>query len=351
MERGQLLSIKRKISQGQLSDVLEEILNEGRILPDELIISILEAIKEGQLLDSRTLGRLVILTRDRDLFLMPGPRKSMLSDYSVLSMLLEAGIPDKAIEQGLCEKLALDFENNQYGLRQFILESLRDYGTISSLETLEAIEYDFFSRYKLAETILNGQQDSSPALSTEFAEHLERKTDVFLGELLKETIKAVRQRNDLGDDLWGLLYKKGDPFDRAVKYRNKSNEQLEDQEDQEDLGSSLNSLRKATEAMLKTVIELEKINPDKGEPVNKMQLPTLMAILMDKKYGRTPDKTYHKYLEQLRDNTTTGSHDQGEETEFFFKVEIVKGQIELFDTVLKYFRKYIDKSTAIEEQL
>lgn len=351
MERGQLLSIKRKISQGQLSEVIVEVLNEGRILPNELIILIREAIKEGQLLDSRSLGRLVILTRDRDLFLMQEPRKSMLSDYSVLLTLLEAGIPDKSIEQRLCEKLDLDFENNQYGFRQFILESLRDYGTISSLETLEAIEYDFFSRYKLAETILNGHQDPSPELSSEFVEHLERKTDVFLGKLLKETIKAVRQRNDLGDDLWGLLYKKSDPFDRAVKYRNKSNEQLEDQEDHEDLGSSLNSLRKATEAMLKTVIELEKINPDKGEPVNKMQLPTLMAILMDKKYGRTPDKTYHKYLEQLRDNTTNGSHDQGEETEFLFGAEMVKGQIEIFDTVLKYFRKYIDKSTAIGEQL
>ena len=101
--------------------------------------------------------------------------------------------------------------------------------------------------------------------------------------------------------------------------------------------------------MLKSVIELENLRPDKNEPIVKMQLPALMAILMDKKYGRNPEKTYHKYLEQLRDNTTLGSHDQGEETESLYTAEMVKGQIEIFDLVIKYFRDYVKIVDPIRE--
>lgn len=338
MERGRLFSLKRRISQGKLRDVVGEILSLDERLPDELVVSIREALAAGQVLDSGSLGKLVISTRDRSLFQIPEVHTTILSSWDVLGKLLHAGIPDKSIERRLCEELASDFDQNRYDRRQFMLEALRDCGTIDSLDTLEAIEYDFFGRHKLAESVLNGLPDVPPTLSPEFVEHTIKKTDIFLGRLIKETIEAARQRNEVGDDLWGLLAQRGDPFSRAGKYRDAADKHLKN----DDLGASLNYVRKATEAMLKTVIELQKIRPDKGEPIEKMQLPTLMAIMMDKKYGRTPDKSFHKFLEQLRDTSTLGSHDQGEETENLFSPNMVKGQIETFDKVLAYFRDYVD---------
>lgn len=345
MERGLILSLKRKISQGQLREVVKDVLAKGEMLPEELIVSIREALEAGQILDSGLSGKLIICTRDCSLFLVLAMQSTMLSNYEVLCELLGAGIPDKSIEQKLCEMLASDFEKDHYGRRQLMLEAIRDYGSISSLDTLEGIEYDFFSRHKLAGIVLNGHQGMPPEISQEFVDHISRKMDLFLGDLLKDTITAVRQRNDIGDDLWGSLARRGDPFSRAGKYRDSSSNQL----DNNDLGASLNYLRKATEAMLKTVIELEKLRPDKNEPIVKMQLPALMAILMDKKYGRNPDKTCHKYLEQLRDNTTLGSHDQGEETESLYTAVLVRGQIEIFDIVLKYFRDYVKIVDPIRE--
>ena len=236
MERGLIFSLKRKISQGQLREVVKDVIAKGEMLPEELVISIREALVAGQLLDSWMLGKLIIFTRDSSLFLIPAIRSTMLFNYEVLCELLAAGIPDKSIEESLCEMLASDFEKNHYGRRQMMLEALRDYGSISSLDTLEGIEYDFFSRHKLAEIVLNDHKDIPAEISLEYADHICRKTDLFLGDLLKETIAAVRNRNVISDDLWGSLARRGDPFLRAVNYRDSSSNQL----DNNDLGASLN---------------------------------------------------------------------------------------------------------------
>ena len=341
MERGRLLSIQRKISLGKLRDVVDEILSIDEPLPEELIRSIRDSLAAGTILDGWSLGKLVMRTRDRGIFQAASVRTMVMGNFEVLCNLLRAGIPAKEIEERLCNELAHDFDRNHYGRRQFMLEALRDYGTINSLDVLEAIDYDFSARQKVAETVVPGLSGVQPAPTKEYAQKIEMETDIFLGKLLKETIGAIRQRNEVGDDLWGLLARCRDPFARSVNYWKKAVRQLENN----DLGASLNYLRKATEAMLKTVIQLKKIQPDKGEPIEKMQLPTLMAILMDKKYGRNPDKIMHKFLEQLRDNSTLGSHDQGEETEDLFGHEMVKGQIETFDKVLIYFRGYVEIST------
>lgn len=337
MERGRLLSLKRRISQGRLIRVVEEVLLEEEALPEDLVVSIREALASGFSLDSWSLGKLVIRTRDREMFQIPGPQAIMLFNFEVLCDLLRAGIPDKTIEERLCMALATEFDNNSLGHRQYMLEALRDCGTTRSLDTLEAIAYDFFGRQKVAETVLNGTSELPPTLSEEYLQQLLAKTDVFLGRLLNDAIEAIRLRNDLGDDLWGVLAQRGDPFSRSEKYRESADQHLEN----DDLGASLNYLRKATEAMLKTVIELVGMRPDKGEPIERMQLPTLMGVLMDKKYGRPPDRNIHKFLEQLRDNSTMGSHDQGDGTEALFGTDMVKGQIETFDKVLTYFRDYV----------
>jgi hypothetical protein len=341
VERGRLLSLKRKISDGKLKDVAEEIVSIDEPLPEELVASIRDSLAAGTILDSWSLGKLVIRTRDREIFYAPSARAMILSSWDVLCDLLRVGIPDKEIEARLCRELESGFDQNLPGRREHILKALRDCGTVSSLDVLERIEFDFSPRIKVAEAVLPGISGLQPAPTQDFVQKLEMDANVYLGELLKETIQAIRQRNEVGDDLWGLLARSGDPFTRSVNHRERAVFQLENN----DLGASLNYLRKATEAMLKTVILLQEIQPDKGESIEKMQLPTLMAILMDKKYGRNPDKTIHKFLEQLRDSSTLGSHDQGEQTEGLVGPHMVRGQIETFDKVLTYFRSYVDAPT------
>jgi hypothetical protein len=336
MERGRLLSIKRKISHGMLKDVLEEILTIDGPVPEEIISSIREFLEAGNILDSRSLGKIVIRTRDREIF--QAVRTHAMMSTEMMCEFLRAGIPDKQIEESLCKNLAWDFDHNNYGSRQLMLEALRDCGTVTSLDILEAIEYDFSARLKVAEVVVTASPNIQPSLLQEYAQSISMKTDIFLGNLLKETIKAIGDRNEVGDDLWGALAERGDPFARSVKYQEKATYHLE----HGDLGAALNYLRKATESMLKTVIQLQKIRPDKDMPIEKMELPMLMAILMDKRHGRNPDKSYYKFLEQLRDSSTLGSHDQGEQTESLFEPEMVQGQIKTFENTLKYFRSYVE---------
>ncbi len=338
MERGRLLSLQRRITTGKIHDVIGEILAIDEELPQELLALIKESICARAIFDGETFGKLVIRTRDREI--MDAPQVFPSFHVGTLCELMRARIPDKRIEAALCQRLAYDFETNSYGFRQFVLETLRDCGTIGSLDYLDAIAYDFSARHKLAETISMASPEVSPALTRDYAQHLTKTTDIFLGNLLKETIAAIRKRNDVGDDLWGLLALRGDLFDRAVKYREKANHHL----DNNDIGASLNYLRKATEAMLKTVIQLMQLRLEKGDPVDKMQLPTLMAVLMDKKQVQNPDKTIHKFLENLRDISTLGSHDQGEDSDDLVGVNTARGSIETFDKTLSYFRGYVDSA-------
>jgi hypothetical protein len=338
MERGQLLSLQRKISQGKLRDVKVEILNFEGNLPSELVTSILDAIASGYLLDSLSLGKLIIRTRDRSLFLIAKKSGILSGGSQVLTELLRAGIPDKDIEQRLCERLAVEFEQKSWGYRQYILEALRDCGSVSCLDTLEAIEYDFSPDAFVAKTSLEALPEVLASLTEEYCQQISSEATVYIYGLLKETIAAIRQRNEEANDLWGVIERQGDPFSRSVKWRNLAANHLV----QGDFGASLNYLRKATESTLKIVIDLQGIKPDKGEPVEKMLIPTMMAILMDKKYLRNPDKAIYKFLEQLRDNTTLGSHDQGEVSEKLIGPDMAKGQIEVFDKVLDYFRQYVE---------
>lgn len=338
MEKGRLLSLTRKISQGKLREIIDEINAQDGSLPVELVTSIREATAAGQLLDNRSLTKLLIRTRDRSLFLIAKSQGILIGGTEELAELLRAGIPDREIEQNLCNRLASDIERESYGYQQYILEALRDYGSISCLDTLEAIEYDLSPRAFAANTSLKLYHEPLPPISDEYLQRVINKTTVLIYDLLKETIVAIRLRNEKPNDLWGLRTRQGDPFSRAVKWRNMAESHVNNN----DLGATLNYLRKATEALLKTVIELQGITPDKGEPVEKMLIPTLMAILMDKKYTRNPEKAVYKFLEQLRDNTTLGSHDQGEGSEQLLGPEMAKGQIEIFDKVLTYFRRYVD---------
>ena len=166
-----------------------------------------------------------------------------------------------------------------------------------------------------------------------------READVMLGKLLKEAIASVRERNVLGDDIWRDESKESySKFPHTTPYINFARSHLSG-----DLGAALNNIRKATESLLKSVIKLTAIQPDKKEPIEEMQLPTLMAIVMDKKHKRNPDKYIYQYLEILQKQTTLGSHDQGAPIHEMVDRNMVEGVISTFNKVQQYFEKHVDE--------
>lgn len=345
MERGRVLSLKRKIGLAdgsKIREIVEELIAEEKQAPAEVIDALKERISKGIYIDSWTMGKLIVFSRDRDLYQIPHMKSMVLGNVEVLVDLLHAGIPDGAIEDRLCERLADDFDRNAYGFRQFVMEALRDYGSIKCLDTLEAIDFDFHGRFQTAKTFddaLGKQPGKAGESFSEWGERVIRGTDVMLGKLLKDAISSVRERNLSGEDSWNDEPKQSDSrFPQATGYIDLAHSHLSG-----DLGAALNNIRKATESLLKSVIKGQEIQPDKKEPIDEMQLPTLMAIVMDKRHKRNPEKYIYQYLEILQKQTTLGSHDQGTPIDNLVERSMVEGAIAMFNLVHKYFEKYVQE--------
>ena len=191
MERGRVHSLKRRIGRAgtsELAEIARELISEGNETPVEVFDAFRERIKDGVYLDSWTMGKLIVLSKDRDLYQIPHTKALFLDNIDVLVDLLCAGIPDREIENRLCERLANDFDQNAYGLREFVLRALKDYGSIKCLDTLEAIDFDFHGRFQTAKTVgdrmrnptISGAVESVPA----WGQRVMREADVMLGKLL-----------------------------------------------------------------------------------------------------------------------------------------------------------------------
>jgi hypothetical protein len=340
MEQPRLASIRRKISQGdstQLQKVAEELLELGDAAPPQLMSALRERISAGAILDSWTLGKLVVRFRDAQLLRIPSVRASVRGNMESVVAMLRAGIPDSEIESWLCDRLATDFDENWDGFRQYILEALRDFGSVRCLETLQAIEYDFTGRYQTSKLL----GDSMPSADCEKTlRHMQGKLDTFLGDLLREAIASVRSRDDQGhapflDHVGGS---RGRPsFAAADEYVALAENHLE-----VDLGSALNNLRKATEALLKSSLKFRGVESHKGEATNTLLLPQLMGILMDRKNDWTPEPFIYKHLESLRDITTIGSHDQGRPIKELVTRQAVEGAISTFGVVRNYLERELN---------
>ena len=346
MERGRIQSLKRRISRANdltLSEIAQELISEGHQPPVEVFGALRERIMKGAYIDSRKMSKLIILSRDRDLYQIPHTKVMLHGNVEALVDLLRARIPDRAIEDRLCERLANDFEQNAYGFREFVLVALKDYGSIKCLDTLEAIDFDFHGRFQTAKTVDDALKNQPISQSMEspsdFGWRVLREVDVMLGKLLKEAITSVRERNFLGEDMWSEESKKpASKFHRANIYIDLARGHLSD-----DLGAALNNIRKATEYLLKSVIKLQAIQADKKGSIEEMQLPTLMAILMDTRNNKNPNKVIYQHLEVIQKLTTLGSHDQKAPIDEFVNRDMVVGLISTFKVVQGYFEKYVEE--------
>lgn len=274
MERGRVQSLKRRIGladHSKLKEIADELLSEGSQTPKELVEALTQRLRKEEYLDSSTMGKLIVLFRDRDLYQVPHTKSMFLDNVDVLVAFLRAGIPDRQIEERLCERLARDFDKNAYGFRQFILEALRDCGSIDCLDTLEAIDYDFHGHYRTTQTVVDAL---GGGIST--ADSMNYGADLTLGRLVKECISAVQARNFLGEYEWSDPPPPGIAlFSQVDEYIALARGHLDG-----DPGAALNNIRKAIESLLKTVIKLLMIKPRSSDPIEKMQLPGLIGTVM-----------------------------------------------------------------------
>ena len=166
------------------------------------------------------------------------------------------------IEEALVERLQYEFDNNSYGARTPILEALKDFGSVNSLEILEALDYEYYGKFRTASLRSEIQERS---VQKEGQESVENKLDIAItnadidiGKKLKEAIRGVKSRNLSPEYSWaGQSISSVTIFCKASEYIGKAEKYL----DEADLGEALSNIRKATESLLKSVIKAEGLTP------------------------------------------------------------------------------------------
>ena len=215
---------------------------------------------------------------------------------------------------------------------------------------MSAIDYDFYPRYQTAKTVsdtLKSKNDLKPSENFEiYTQGTIRKVDIYLGNLLKETIDSVKKRNGSIDDSWSNAPNKFKTiFPNAMDHRNMASQMLNDTNYPKTVfGPALNCVRKALESLLKDVIKLESIEVKNKAPIDSLELPVLVGAVSDASNKKRTDHNINKFIRRLQDITTTGSHDQGKAPiDEIVTREMVEGAISEFDRVLKYFEGYVVK--------
>jgi len=337
VERGQIAALKRKIKNADSSTmvkIVHPLLDQKEEIPAEVIQALRDRIQQGVYLDSFVMADLIVRSKDYDLYQIPHTKAMTLGNVDALIKLLSAEIPDGEIEERLCADLERRIDGNDPVWRKYIVEALRDFGSIECLELLEAIDYEFDPKFKTASIITKALDATStigvPEDFRKWGARITSEVDLAFGELVKEAIISVRDRNRPRPPKWS--YKpcsSTSVFSDARDYADKASSHLNS-----DLGSALNNLRKATESLLKTLIKIRDIKPKKDKPIEQLELPELLSIIQTE---LRPPKPIFVQLETLQKQTTLGSHDQGHPVDSFANKDTVSGLISTYNIVEKYF--------------
>jgi len=343
MERGRLISLRSRISRGEVRQVIDELIrSEPSEFPEEILSDLLNIFSSHEefYLGFDVAMALVLKTHDERIYRAVKKRSSIFQNPDTLCRLLQVGIPDFRIEQKIADYV-LRTRLEPTGMVEMSLKALREHGSIDVLDTLLAIEFEFFSEYKLAQILKESE--------TSWAEGVVRDYKIQIGDLLRDTIRAVRERQSKARNDWGdavvATVTSVDPLAGFSKHRESADKQLR----QGDPDASLNYIRKALEALLKAVIKSEGIQPRDKAPIDQFLLSQLIGVLMDKKNERRPDKYIAEYIENLQKKSTFGSHDQPvAQGETVPNDVMVAGLLEELDKCGKYFRHYMSDKNAGE---
>lgn len=309
MDRGRLLSLKRRIAAAQLlelTELTEELVRLGSPVPEDLVAAIAERIERGHYVVTGAVASLVAVSRTRRLY--AATREQLIKDTWALIALLRADIPDPDIEKRLCDQLYQVFRSSDDPRRSEILRALEEYGSTDCLDDLEAIRYEFEPRLRtarLARDIGAGTErielQGGPDALFQAVTH---RADITFGEMVGIAVQRIQERGKAPVSGWGPVPPPDDPFALAKSYIERAEQHVTGK----DYGASLNYCRKALEAALKSLIKTLGLNVKKDGPVDKLELPPLIAAINSQV---DLPKDIRMAIEAVQRDSTYGSHDQG----------------------------------------
>jgi len=342
MERGRLISLRNRLNRGDTESVLKELLSsEPFEIPEEILSGILNILSSERTTHLRfdIAVEFILKTRDERVYRSLKTNCSILQNHYTCYQLLEAGIPDAEIEQRVVSSLESGL--GPTGTVHSRLEALRDHGSVAVLDALLAIEYNYFSRFKLAQ-VLKGTTDS-------VLHGILNDYEVSTGNLLKDTINCIRNRGSEPSNEWGVIASLENPLIAPFTSFAKHKENAERHFSENDTGASLNYIRKALEALLKAVIKSEEIQPRDKKPIDQLLLPQLIGAIMDAGNSRRPDKYIFGYITNLQNKSTLGSHDQPVVLEETLTNEMLRGLLVELGHCGRYFQHYIEDKNVGEK--
>ena len=206
----EIRSLKRKIQTAKnLLPIIETMLKHWHEWPVELYFEIKNRLLNGHVIAEPTYSKIVCASRSRTLYEARGYCYSMSS----LHGLLEAGIPDRAIERQICKNVEKEFYASYSTYLSESLSSLASYGSVESLEVLEVIAYDSAPAHqvsKLKQSILIDVEAWATG-DEDYWIHFEQLSAglrVKYYNKLRDTIQKIKTRNaQLGDNFapWSTI--------------------------------------------------------------------------------------------------------------------------------------------------
>lgn len=348
MERGRIESLRRKLVNPNailMNEISHQIIELGDAFPKDLLEVYIKNIDIGRYPDKSVLLKVVIALRNRELYHV----SKLIFINSVWDKieLLKADIPDPEIEQKLTDSL-LNYFSENFVIRKEIVETLRDYGSIHCLDSLYAFEFDYDPKFKTDTSIQKGldssdvvinldnfdslTEDEKVTLFKTGVNNLVRRVDITFGKLLKDSIKAISERNKNPNQDW-----KNSEVSPSVYLANYNIALIKAKEKyQVDYNGALNAIRQSLEALLKHVVYDKKLKS--ASQIDVLQVENLVQILRDTKLNIP--KPIFAQIEIVQKQSTIGSHDQGSIThESIFTPQMILGIIESLEKINEHLKK------------
>jgi len=215
MEEGRVESLKNRLkftSSWTVYDALiKEIADLGNTCPREILQIVITNIENSKLPSQDLLTQLIINFDSKDLYF--ASKKHLMHSYRLCAELMKAGIPDPDIENSMLSRLLELYKNDQIH-RKEIVEVLKEYGSISSLKSLKAIEYELHPIAQVGKIFLPGSDSKNEVnfeemtdedkekIARSFLVNLNRQIDIDFYNLVKDAITKITERNCEAKTLW-----------------------------------------------------------------------------------------------------------------------------------------------------
>jgi len=215
MEEGRIESLKNRLkftsSWVEYDALIKEIADLGKLCPREILQIVIANIENSKLPSQDLLTNLIINFDSKDLYFVS--KKHLIHNYRLCAELMKAGIPDPEIENSMVRRL-LEFYKNDQIHRKEIVKVLKDYGSITSLQSLKAIEYELHSIAQVGKIFLPNSDskneinfeemtdEDKEKIAQSFLANLNRQIDIEFYNLVKDAIAKITERNCEPKILW-----------------------------------------------------------------------------------------------------------------------------------------------------